>query len=216
MGAKDRPVPLTTVELARKLGKSQQLASKHLDEMERDGLIERIRSTGQTHVKLTKAGVASAASLYKVLDSAFGEGQKAVVVRGKVFTGLGEGAYYVSLSGYKKQFLSKLGLEPYAGTLNIRLDSPVDRKVRRDLGLSKGIHIEGFSDGKRSYGGAECFKALLNDKVKSAVLILERTSHDDSVLELISQTNIRQALKLKEGDDIQARIFLGNNDSSSQ
>ncbi len=216
MGAKDRPVPLTTVELAKKLGKSQQLASKHLEEMEKDGLIERIRSGGQTHIKLTKAGVASAASLYKVLDNAFGEGEKVMIVRGSIFNGLGEGAYYVSLNGYKKQFISKLGFEPHPGTLNIRLNSAVDRKIRRDLGLGKGIHIEGFSDGKRTYGGAECFRAVLNGKVKSAVLILERTSHDDSVLEVISPVNVRQTLKLKEGDEIETRIYVGNSGLTSQ
>ena len=216
MGAKDRPVPLTTVELAKKLGKSQQLASKHLDQMEKDGLIERIRSGGQTHVKLTKAGVSAAASLYKVLDEAFGEGQKLVIVHGRVFTGLGEGAYYVSLSGYKMQFVSKLGFEPFPGTLNLRLESAVDRKIRRDMGLNKGIHIDGFSDGKRTYGGAECFPAILNGKVKSAVLILERTSHDDSVLELISSVNIRQTLKIEEGDEMEARIQIANSHPVNQ
>ena len=208
LGAKDRPVPVTTTGLARKLGKSQQLASKHLDEMEQDGLLERMRSGGKTYIRLTKNGVSAAAAIYKTLQSAFEETERVMELRGKVFSGLGEGAYYVSMNGYRRQFISRLGFDPFPGTLNVRLTSAVERKIRKDLGLAKGIHIEGFDDGKRTYGGAECFEALINGQVKGAVLILERTSHDDTVMELISPVNVRAALKLSEGDRVDIRVFL--------
>src|SRR5579862_8710961 len=201
LGAKDRPVSITTSELGKKLGKSQQLASKHLEEMEKEGLVERIRSGGKTYVKLTKKGVSSGAALYSSLSRVFGKEEQLSVV-GTVFSGLGEGAYYISMKGYKKQFVSKLGFEPFPGTMNLRLDSPVYRKVRRDLGSMKGIHIDGFKDGKRTFGGAECFRALLNGKVEGAVLIIERTTHDDTVLEIISPVNLRNHFKLKDGDEL--------------
>ncbi|MGC8556349.1 MAG: helix-turn-helix domain-containing protein, partial [Conexivisphaera sp.] len=43
MGARDGPVPVTTVELARRIGRSQQAASKHLEALEEEGLVERYR-----------------------------------------------------------------------------------------------------------------------------------------------------------------------------
>jgi riboflavin kinase len=211
LGAKDRPVAITTIELANKLGKSQQLASHHLDQFEKDGLIERIRSNGRIYVKLTKTGVSEASSLYRTLQVAFEATNESVELDGQIFSGLGEGAYYVSLPGYKKQFHKKLGFEPFPGTLNVRLNRTVDRKVRRDLDSTRGIHIDGFGDGKRTYGGAECFPALINGKVKSAVLVIERTTHDDSVLEVISPINIRQALRLKEKELIRVKIFVNIN-----
>ncbi len=129
-------------------------------------------------------------------------------LHGKVFSGLGEGAYYVSMNGYRRQFISKLGFDPFPGTLNVRLLSAVDRKMRKELGVAKGIHIEGFDDGKRTYGGAECFKAVVNGEVKAAVLVLERTSHDDTVMELISPLNVRETLDLSEGDRIDVKVVL--------
>ena len=211
IGAKDRPVFITTGTLATMLGKSQQMASKHLDEMEREGLVEKIRSGGKTYLKLTKKGVSAGASLYSALSRVYGEKkEQEVEVKGTVFSGLGEGAYYVSLRGYKRQFISKLGFEPYPGTMNLKLDSAVDRKVRRDLGVSKGIHIDGFQDGKRTFGGAECFPALINNKIEGAVLVIERTTHDDSVLEIISPKNLRESLKVKDGDVLTATIYLKN------
>ncbi len=71
LGAKDRPISITTTELGLKLGKSQQLASKHLEEMEREGLVERIRSGGKTYVKLTKKGISSGAALYISLSRVY-------------------------------------------------------------------------------------------------------------------------------------------------
>jgi riboflavin kinase, archaea type len=208
-GAKDKAIVLTTVELARKLNKSQQMASKHLEEMENEGLIERVRSRGRTYIRLTEKGASEAARIYSDLDAVFGKGERTLEAEGSVFEGLGEGAYYVSLSGYKRQFVSKLGFEPFPGTLNLRLGTPVDRKVRRDLAVEKGIHIEGFKDGKRTYGGAECFRSLVNGKIWCAVLVIERTSYDDSVLEIIAPTNLRKALHLGKGSKVRVKVFLG-------
>jgi riboflavin kinase, archaea type len=208
LGAKDRAISITTTELGQKLGKSQQLASKHLEEMEREGMVERIRSGGKTYVKLTKKGVSSGASLYSTLSRVYGGAEmEKIEIVGTVFSGLGEGAYYVSMKGYKKQFLAKLGFEPFPGTMNLRLDSPVYRKVRRDLETMKGIHIDGFKDGKRTFGGAECFRATLNGKVEGAVLVIERTIHDDTVLEIISPVNLRKQFRLKDGDPMVVTIF---------
>jgi riboflavin kinase, archaea type len=208
LGAKDRPISITTTELGQKLGKSQQLASKHLEEMEREGMVERMRSGGKTYVKLTKKGISSGASLFSTLYRVYARMEiEKIEIIGTVFSGLGEGAYYVSMKGYKKQFLTKLGFEPFPGTMNLRLDLPVYRKIRRDLGTMKGIHIEGFKDGKRTFGGAECFKAILNGKVEGAVLVIERTIHDDTVLEIISPVNLRKQFKLKDGDEMTVTIF---------
>jgi riboflavin kinase, archaea type len=211
LGAKDRPISITTSELGQKLGKSQQLASKHLEEMEMEGMVERIRSGGKTYVKLTKKGVSSGEALYSALSRVYaGRGTQKLEVIGTVFSGLGEGAYYVSLKGYKRQFLSKLGFEPFPGTMNLRLNLPVYRKIRRDLGSMRGIHIDGFKDGKRTFGGAECFKAMLNENVEGAVLVIERTIHDDTIMELISPVNLRKHFRLKDGDDLEISIYPEN------
>jgi len=215
LGAKDRPISITTTELGEKLGKSQQLASKHLEELEREGMVERIRSGGKTYVKLTKKGVSSGASLYATLSKVYASiEEEKIEIIGAVFSGLGGGAYYVSMKGYKKQFLTKLGFEPFPGTMNLRLDLPVYRSIRRDLGTVKGIHIEGFKDGKRTFGGAECFKAILNGKVEGAVLVIERTIHDDTVLEIISPVNLRKQFKLKDGDELAVTIFPETSETS--
>ena len=206
LGAKDKPVNLSTIDLAKRIGKSQQAASKHLLELERSGYIERTKIGKHTLVKLTKPGNDVLLQIHLQLKTALeGKAQKSEV-NGAVFTGLGEGAYYISLKGYRKQFVRKLGFDPYPGTLNLRLMSALDRMVRDTLEKLSGIQIEGFEDGHRTYGGAKCFIAKLNNSVDGAVLVLERTSHDNSVLEVISPARLRDRLGLKDGDNVKVSI----------
>ena len=54
--------------------------------------------------------------------------------RRKIVSGMGEGAYYMSLKGYRNQFIEKLGYEPYPGTLNVKLVDQIFMQARREIG----------------------------------------------------------------------------------
>ncbi|MFB3043524.1 MAG: MarR family transcriptional regulator, partial [Nitrososphaerales archaeon] len=56
LGAKESPVKLSTMDLARKIGKSQQAASKHLSELEQQRFLERMVEGSDSYVKLTRKG----------------------------------------------------------------------------------------------------------------------------------------------------------------
>ncbi|MCP8316290.1 MAG: DUF120 domain-containing protein, partial [archaeon] len=73
-------------------------------------------------------------------------------IEGELFSGLEEGAYYVSLENYRRQFIDKLGFDPYIGTLNLKLTSSKDRKLRHELEHYSGISIDGFKNEHRTYG----------------------------------------------------------------
>jgi CTP-dependent riboflavin kinase len=65
-----------------------------------------------------------------------------VTLEGTVFTGLGEGAYYISKETYLKQLTEKLGFEPYLGTLNLKLSSDYDIKTRMDSTLTQQSRLK--------------------------------------------------------------------------
>jgi riboflavin kinase len=123
---------------------------------------------------------------------------------------MGEGAYYMSLEGYRKQFKEKLGYEPYAGTLNVRLIDQISMNARRDLGKHPSVFINGFSDGTRTYGWVKCYRAVINDGTvnNAAVLVLERTHYDDSMLEVIAPESIKQKTGIKNGDKVKVQVQL--------
>jgi len=69
-----------------------------------------------------------------------------------------------------------------------------------------GIKIKSFSDGKRTYGWVKCFPAKLNNSTNCNLILLERTHHDNSVVELISKSSLRKSAKLKEGSKVSLTI----------
>jgi len=125
---------------------------------------------------------------------------------GIVVSGLGEGAFYVSLEGYRRAIENALGFTPYPGTLNIRLD-PQSLMYRRYLDSLPGILIPGFSNGVRTYGAVKAFRASIRG-VKGAVVMPERTHHPTDVIEVVAPVKLRDVLGLKDGDRIEVEIYL--------
>ncbi len=197
-------VRLTTAELGERLGFSQQTASRKLRELERMGYVRRERGEGVPTLFLTERGVEVLRAVYYELGRLL-EGGELMVLRGRVFTGFGEGAYYVSLPGYRRQFVEKLGFEPYPGTLNLRLDRE-SLRLRRKLELMEGIVIGGFTHGGRRYGAVKCFRAEVEGRVRGAVLLIERTHYGPDVLEVIAPVNLREALGLRDGDWVSVSV----------
>ena len=209
-GARHNFVEFTTAELGKSIGRSQQAASKHLLDLENSGYIERTKNGQKFAARLTDKGYSEIQSLFYSLRTALESAPATIDLEGNVASGMGEGAYYMSLEGYRKQFKEKLGYEPYPGTLNIRLSEQIFMNARRELGKHPAIFLDGFSDGTRTYGWVKCYRAIINDGTvdKAAVLVLERTHYDDSMLEVIAPESIKQAARIKNGDKIKVQVLL--------
>lgn len=209
-GGANRTLDLSTSELALELGLSQQGVSKHLLQLEKEGLIERKRSGRRTGVLVSRAGADRVVSVYSRLKTAI-EGRAGVLdFYGTLFTGLGEGGYYISLAGYKRQFVKLLGFEPFPGTLNLTID-PGEIELRKQLNFLDALELSGFSQGGRSYGPAKCFRAKVESKYDAGALIIERTHHRESVLEVISPFDLRKTLSLMDGDRVHVTVYAGGN-----
>lgn len=207
-GAKNNFIPITTSTLGKNIHKSQQAASKHLLELEEGGFISRIMSGRKVSVKLTQKGFDQISDLYNLLKNSLESIPSTIDLSGVLVAGMGEGKYYMSLKGYTKQFAQKIGYVPFPGTLNVKLDKKEHVESLRQLNNLDGTKIDGFSDGKRTYGWVKCFACKLNDKVDAQLIMLERTHHDLSTIELISKFEIRKKLALKSGSPISIKITL--------
>lgn len=207
-GAKNNFIPITTSTLGKNIHKSQQAASKHLLELEEGGFISRIMSGRKVSVKLTQKGFDQISDLYNLLKNSLESVPSTIDLSGVLVAGMGEGKYYMSLKGYTKQFAQKIGYVPFPGTLNVKLDKKEHVESLRQLNNLDGTKIDGFSDGKRTYGWVKCFACKLNDKVDAQLIMLERTHHDLSTIELISKFEIRKKLALKSGSPISIKITL--------
>jgi len=209
-GARHNFVEVTTTELGKHIGRSQQAASKHLLDLENSGYIERAKKGQKFAVRVTDKGYSEIQTIFSSLRSALESVPAAIEFEGSVVSGMGEGAYYMSLEGYRRQFKEKLGYEPYPGTLNVRLTDQIFMNSRRELGKHPSIFLDGFSDGTRTYGWVKCYRAAINDGAvdNAAVLVLERTHYDDSMLEVIAPMSIKQAAGIKNGQRVKVEVQL--------
>ena len=206
-GARYNFVQVTSSSLGKSIKKSQQAASTYLLELENNGLIERIMKGRKISVKITQKGYSEIAKLNSVLSSSLSSSTSNIELSGSVISGLGEGAYYMSLKGYTRQFKSKIGYIPFPGTLNIKLNQQYDLQAVQQLVNLEGISIDPFSDGKRTYGWVKCYHAKLNNSINCELIRLERTHHGNSVIELISKNNLRKIAGIKTGSKVKIKIL---------
>ena len=209
LGAERSYAEVSTARLAGSLELSQQAASLRLADLEREGLVERARHGRGLAVRLTDDGLDAVEAFLADANSNLEKGRNELTFRGTVFSGLGEGRYYVSQMGYAPGFSRALGFEPFPGTLNLRLTSEAMVEQRRRFDLMKGVEIPGFSDGRRTFGPIKCFKAVVAGKRPGGVLAIERTHYDSSVLEVVSPVNLRRSLGLKDGEECSVAAFIG-------
>ena len=209
-GAKYNYVTVTTSSLGKNIQKSQQAASKHLLELEQNKFIERIISGRNISVKITSKGFSEMVKLSSILQKSLDSAPSHVELKGTLVSGMGEGAYYMGLKGYTKQFQSKIGYVPFPGTLNVRLDQKVHQEAIKQFETLNGVKIKSFSDGKRTYGWVKCFNAKLNNSTNCELIMLERTHHDDSIIELISKSCLRKTAKLKDGSKVSIKIPINS------
>jgi len=209
-GARNNFVQITTSSLGRSIKKSQQAASKHILELENGGFIDRVMTGRQLSVKITQKGYSELVKLHSILGCSLDSSPSYLELNGSVISGLGEGAYYMSLNGYTKQFKVKIGYIPFPGTLNIKLNQLQATQIIQQLDDLDDIIIDPFSDGKRTYGWVKCFHAKLNNTVNCELIRLERTHHDNSVIELISKINLRKTVGLKTSSKVRIKILIPN------
>ncbi|TET19880.1 DUF120 domain-containing protein [Candidatus Bathyarchaeota archaeon] len=209
MGARSRTIKVSTEYLAEKMGVSQQTASRNLIELDKKAWIKRTITPEGCLIKITEAGVTELKKLYSnlrlIMEAAY---PPSVTLEGVLFTGLGEGAYYVTRDKYRKQFIEKLGFDPYPGTLNLKLTSEYDTKTRSELETYPGIEIEGFKDESRTFGNVKCYPVVINNKRKGAVIFALRSHYNSSVLEIIAPTYLRSQLKLKDGHKVKVEVLI--------
>lgn len=208
MGAYRRVAKISTEYLAKKLGISQQTASRYLIDLERKSWIQRNITPDGSLIKIEEQGTKELQKLHSELKVLMEKSYPpSVTLEGTVFTGLGEGAYYVTKEHYRQQIVEKLGFEPYPGTLNLKLSSDYDIKTRMELDAYPAVEVKGFKNEDRTFGLVKCYPAVIGGRVKGALITALRSHYDTSVLEIIAPVCLRKHLGLKDGNKVKVEVY---------
>ncbi len=199
--------------LGERLDASSQTASRRLRRLETVGYVERETVGDGQWVTVTDAGERTLRDEYEDYRRIFEDDSELELV-GTVTDGMGEGRHYITLPGYMEQFRSKLGYEPFPGTLNVVLTEATVRR-RPALSTRESVRIDGWEDDERTYGPADCYPATVapldgNETFQGAhVIVPERTHHDESNLEIIAPERLRDELDLEDDEPVAVRVGGG-------
>jgi len=201
---KRKEIQINSTEFGDFLNVSQQTASRRIQNLEELNWITRSIEGKQQKIEITELGTEIMLNMYRTLKKIL----DTILIAGEVSEGIGEGGYYVAIKGYFEQFKEKLGFEPYKGTLNLDLDVINNSLLREKLNDMRFIKINGFQDENRNYGDVKCHHCHVfplkdkENKVKAAILNIDRTHHGKNIVEILAQPYLRDYFNLKDGDRV--------------
>lgn len=211
MGAGEKYVEVSSQALAEKLKISSKTVSRNIKRLDEDGYVKRELTPSGQRLHITSEGMDALRADFIDYKKIF-HTQETIQIQGHIVSGFGEGMYYISIPGYQDQFKERLGFYPYPGTLNIKVDKKYlpNRKRLRETDF---VHIDGFCDGERTYGSANCYFAHICD-APCAIIVPERTHYSEDLLEVIAPGRLRDTLKLYDGKKV--TLCVGNKNPFKQ
>jgi CTP-dependent riboflavin kinase len=123
-------------------------------------------------------------------------------LEGEAHSGLGEGAGFTRLDWVRRQFLARLGFDPYPGTFNLRMDGPRWEEARRILEREPGIPITP----EAGFCAAKCFLVVVAERITGAVVFPDVPGYPQDKFEVVSAVPMRQALGIADGDRVTVSV----------
>ncbi|MEM3445936.1 MAG: DUF120 domain-containing protein [Candidatus Korarchaeum sp.] len=195
LGATKRPVRAR--DLSKFMSTSRATLSRWVSRAEELGFVRSATSKKSQYIMLSEKSVELLRSIGESIEG-LGWGDRVVI--GEVFSGMGEGAYYMSRSGYIEGFIRIIGYKPFPGTLNLKLSYEDAVKVSEWRRKVVPYSIPGFSEGGRTFGDVEVYPVVINGEVEALSVFPKRRHYGQDVLELVHEENLREKLKLRDGD----------------
>jgi riboflavin kinase len=138
-----------------------------------------------------------------------GGGKTLLDVKGRVFSGMGKGRYYVGHPEYQRRFEECLGYRPYPGTLNVKLEDPAVIEELKRLKFMGGVKVKGFTIDGESFSSLVCFDGMLKGE-RVTLLFIDVTYYNETVAELIAPSYLRGKLGLKDGEEVWFKVDAGS------
>ena len=104
----------------------------------------------------------------------------------------------------KNQFIEKLSIDPYPGTLNLEIVDPESLHIFHTLKTQKGIEI---TPEDPSFCSARCYPVLINGQLKAAIVLPLVEGYPENKMELIASEKIKKALSLNTGEILEVEIL---------
>ena len=130
-------------------------------------------------------------------------GETGVTIKGIVVSGIGQGKVLVKFDWVEKQIISKLGFVPFAGTLNLKISDPASLAAFSAVKTGPAIIIEPPNP---EYCEGRIYRVLVDGRIEAAIVWPCVPNYPEDVAEIIAPVNLRDALKVADGDSVSLKL----------
>ena len=129
------------------------------------------------------------------------------ILCGRLVTGLGEAGEFTRIDWARRQFMAKLGIDPYPGTLNLVIEDGTELAKWLAVTATPGIILV---SPREDWCNARCYPARIGDgtadHLKAAIVLPEIVGYPEAKVELIAAMGVRDRLGLQDGDPVTIEI----------
>ena len=122
-------------------------------------------------------------------------------IGGRVARGRGEGAAFTQIPWARAEFVARLGVDPFPGTLNL---VPEDAAAWAALRTTPGILIPS-PDPK--FCDARAWRVRVAGRIDCAVVVPDVPGYPGDKIEIIAAVRVRDALGLADGDLVALEVL---------
>ena len=129
----------------------------------------------------------------------------AEILIGRLATGIGQGKQFTGLDWARAQFMDRLGIDPYPGTVNVIVDDPNSMPVWVRVKRTPGIRIDNPGNGLHDCD-ARCYPVTVAGRIDGAIVVPEVDGYPPAQVEIIAGVGVRQALDIEDGDPVEIEL----------
>lgn len=139
------------------------------------------------------------------MDWRTGSSHRELILTGRVVNGLGQGAEFTQLPWAREQFIEKLDVDPFPGTLNLVIDDPAQLESLQALWKEEGICIPPPDS---NFCAAKGFRVMVADRFPGAIVFPLVPGYAQNTIEIISPVHLRSSLGAEEGSVVTVKVTL--------
>jgi CTP-dependent riboflavin kinase len=124
-----------------------------------------------------------------------------MIIRGIVRPGLGVGRHLVECVWVGHQVLTKLGLSPYPGTLNLDVGPDYQETLARCL--QRGVYLVPSSS---DYSAGICIAVRVNDRVRGCIVRPLFSDYPSHKAEVLAPCHLRAFFSLEDGQSVTLNV----------
>lgn len=114
-------------------------------------------------------------------------------------TGRGEAVAFTQVDWARRQFIAKLGIDPFPGTVNLIIDDPGELAKWSEIKILPGIIIV---SPQSDWCNGRCYRVNIAGEIAGAIVLPEVPDYPAAQVEVIAAIGVRDALGIGDGDSL--------------